>query len=168
MDQTATTPVLEARRPSRLSTLACLAAITCFASPPSLDAQGVCSVPSTHATVQSAVDDPVCSSVSLASGIQAESVLVDRSLVLFGPGASQTTILGKLVIAGAATVATLADLTVESGCSRSLDVVAGAEVVTDGVEVLNSPSAPCPLLSTEIFRAGFETGDTSEWSASTP
>ncbi|HEY2138589.1 MAG TPA: hypothetical protein VGH00_00810, partial [Chthoniobacterales bacterium] len=50
----------------------------------------ICSVPSsTYPTIQSAVDDPICSTINVAPGVYPENVSINRSLTLNGAQAGQ-------------------------------------------------------------------------------
>ena len=126
-----------------------------------------CTVPGTHATIQAAVDDPVCTTIMLSAQIYPESVNIPRSLTLAGPGAGGAVVQGLLRVVGAGTQVTLQDLRVENGCVRNaLKAVAGAEVTGTNLEVEHSAGLPCPVST--VFQDGFELGDTSAWSRTVP
>lgn len=49
-----------------------------------------CSVPADHPTIQSAVDDPNCTTIDVASGVYNENVTINRSVTLNGAQVGQT------------------------------------------------------------------------------
>lgn len=123
-----------------------------------------CSVPGSHADLQEAIDDPVCSTIELQAQTYGESVLVARSLTLAGPSGNPATLQGLLRVTGAGTVVQLADLRIESGCAgTTLRVRGGAQVESTRVAARSSSTLPCPPFP--IFNDGFESGDTSAWSS---
>ena len=73
-------------------------------------AMAVCSVPGTHATIQGAVNDVTCSTISVAPGAYAESVTISRNLTLNGAeagnpfagrvfgSAGESTVTGRMTI----------------------------------------------------------------------
>ncbi len=42
---------------------------------------GVCTVPGSHATIQEAIDDPLCTTINLAVQTYAESISIPRSFM---------------------------------------------------------------------------------------
>ena len=131
----------------------------------------VCSVPSApYPTIQSAVDDATCAEVVLAPGIFAESVTVSRNLRLSGASNGTTVIEGQLTVQGGSTEVDLEDLTIDSSVAgvagvhgEALRVEGGAEVI--GADIIARNAVFDPLA---VFSDGFESGDTSEWSATIP
>jgi len=134
-------------------------------------AADVCQVPSgPYPTIQTAVDAPVCTEVVISAGTFAESVVVPRDLVVGGASAATTVIEGQVTVQGASTVVALADLTVDASASgvagtyaEALLVEAGAEISGSNIVVLNAAIDLMP-----IFADGFESGDTTAWSAVSP
>jgi hypothetical protein len=121
--------------------------------------------PGDYATIQEAIDDPVCTDVQLADQTFTESVLITRDLTVGGPGGGATLVQGRVHVAGAGTQVVLHDLQVQSSCIQpTLHVRAGAEVDGDVVEVVASSAAPCPAPPHVMFWDGFESGDTTAWS----
>jgi hypothetical protein len=129
-------------------------------------AAGVCQVPAAHPTIQAAVDDPLCTDIVVAAGSYSESIQVERPLILRGAGAS-TVLGGFLRAVGAGTAVSLIDLTVQNGCPlRSLSAADGGTLSGLAVTVTASSALPCP--EGPLFADGFESGDTSAWSATVP
>ncbi len=82
------------------------------------------------------------------------------------PGA---VIQGLVLIAGENTDVTLQHLGVENGCvPNALRTTGGAELAGDHLEVVRSATLPCPVTADTIFIDGFESGDTTLWSSTTP
>ena len=131
----------------------------------------VCTVPSgPYPTIQSAVDDPVSTEVSLAAHTFVEPVVIARDLIVGGASTSTTLIEGRVVVEGATTQVELHELTVDAsapsvaGCYPvALLTRGGAEVAAIAVVVVNGDGDACA-----IFRDGFESGDTTAWSMTTP
>jgi len=135
---------------------------------PPVDAQ-TCTVPGTHATIQEAADDPACVTISLAAQTYPESIVLRRSLTLAGPGTGGAVIQGLVLIAGATTEVTLNDLRVENGCRPdALRTSGGAKLTGTNLQVERSETLPCPATADTIFTDGFESGNTTAWSATTP
>ncbi len=123
-----------------------------------------CPFPGTHLTLQDAVDDAVCTSITLASGSFDGSATIDRSLVIRGPGAATGTLRGRLtVVAGTVEVI---DLTIDGTGSQLGDCAATALSARNGGRVLGrnlvvvNATTNCGL-----FSDGFESGDTARWTA---
>ena len=143
-------------------------ALVVVASAPPLCAQ-TCTVPGSHATIQEATDDPACATVTLSAQTYPESIVIRRSMTLAGPGSGGAVVQGLLLIAGATTEATLQDLTVENGCvPDALRTSGGAKLAGNNLQVERSAALPCPLTADAIFVDGFETGNTSAWSNTSP
>src|ERR1700686_147535 len=63
----------------------------------------ICNVPADYSTIQAAVSDPGCTTVNVASGVYAESVTINHSLILNGAQAgadARTARGGQSVING--------------------------------------------------------------------
>ncbi len=94
-----------------------------MAAPPA-QATIACIVPSAaYATIQSAVDDPGCSIISISAGTYAENIVVNRSLTMNRAGAGALIIDGSgtgrvFIISGGANV-TLQDMTIQNGSALS-------------------------------------------------
>jgi hypothetical protein len=128
---------------------------------------GICFVPGTHPTLQAAIDDAACSEIQLAAQVYEESVLIERSLALAGPGGGGAIVEGRLRARGAGVVVTVTDVAVENGCQpEAMNAGTGAEIDGLNFEVASSSSAPCPLML--IFADGFESGDTAAWDSTIP
>ncbi len=130
-------------------------------------AADTCNVPDgTYPTIQSAVDDPVCTDIQLAAQTYPESVVVPRSLTIQGVGSSS--VVGGFMRAHGAGVIVIANaLRVEASCARgSLQSWTGGELVAVDVEAVSSINFDCP--GSPIFTDGFESGDTSAWSSTVP
>ena len=130
-----------------------------------------CPVPSgSHPTIQSAVDDVGCSEIELGSQVYTENVEIGRTLSVSGVSAVATTIVGRVLITGATSVVSLADLTVDgsdpavAGCfPEAVDVEGGAQMSGSNIVVINGDGDACLL-----FGDGFEDGTTGAWSGTTP
>lgn len=131
----------------------------------------VCQVPSgPYPTIQSAVDAPACTEIELAAQTFHESVVIARGLELRGASSPTTVIEGQVTVQGGSTQVALQDLTVDGSApgvggtsSEALLVEGGAEVNGLRIVVLNAAE---DLLA--VFADGFESGDTSAWSAVVP
>jgi hypothetical protein len=148
-------------------------AVTVFAlvvaAPASPLCAQTCTVPGSHATIQEAADDPACATVTLAAQTYPESIVLRRSLTLAGPGAGGAVVQGLVLIAGATTQVALNDLRVENGCvPDALRTSGGARLTGNNLQVERSEGLPCPATADTIFTDGFESEDTTAWSATTP
>ena len=125
----------------------------------------VCSVPSgSYPTIQSAVDDGDCTEIVLAAQVFYESPVIGRDLILRGVSSTTTIIEGQVEVQGGscevrqlkvdASSATLA-----GHYNEALWVHSGAEVSGSDLVVINA---------SVLFADGFESGDTSAWSAAVP
>ena len=141
----------------------------CAVAPPSWAA--VCQVPSgAHPTIQSAVDDAGCTEIELAEHTFVESVTIPRDIIIRGASTQSTVIAGQVVAEGVNTEVVLQDVTVDASTQgvggmfpTGLHASAGAEVSPSNVVVRNS------LMDLwTLFVDGFESGDTSAWSATQP
>ena len=120
----------------------------------------VCAVPSaSHPTVQAAISDLGCSEIVLAAQTFVESPVIGRSLTLRGSGSDQSFIQGRLEVSAGTVSLEGLHLAAAGG---ALSVHSGAEV--SGFDLVALEGDLVALL----FADGFETGDLSRWSASTP
>ncbi len=147
--------------------VALLVPIVAALAPP-LAAQ-TCTVPGSHTTIQEAADDPACATITLSATIYPESIVIRRSLTLAGPAAGGAVVQGLVLMTGSGTLVTLQDLRVENGCvPDALRAVGGAMVAGEILEVERSAALPCPATADTIFADGFESGDPSAWSSTSP
>ena len=127
----------------------------------------VCTVPGSHSTVQSAVDDSTCTTINLASQYYHESVYVERSLTVAGPVDGTAIIEGFVRLAGSETLVQLVNLEVKNGCQPvALIAVGGAQVDGTNLRTVSSEMLPCPV--TIIFSDNFESGNLTAWSSTSP
>ena len=137
-------------------------------SAPSSLAQ-ICTVPGSHLTIQQAVNDPACATVTLAAQPYPESIEIRRSLSLGGPAAGGAVIEGLVLLSGDGVVVDLEHLEVANGCTPvAMGATGGATVNATNVSVQRAAGLPCPDLASSIFSDGFETGGTGAWSSATP
>ena len=157
-----------ARRLSTFRFAAAVLIVVAAAVTQPLQAQ-TCTVPGTHATIQEAADDPACATITLAAQTYPESVVIRRSLTIAGPGTGGAIVQGLVLVAGATTEATLNDLRVENGCRPdALRASGGARLAGNNLQVERSGALPCPATADTIFTDGFESGNTTAWSSTTP
>lgn len=71
-----------------------------------------CTVPGTHLTIQSAVDDAACSLISLMTTDYVEVVTISRSLTMIGLPSS---LVGTLAIVGTGTLVEIEGLDIDQG-----------------------------------------------------
>jgi hypothetical protein len=96
-----------------------------------------CSVPSiTYPTIQSAVDDPTCSTINVAPGVYTENVSINRSLTLNGAQAGQT-VAARISGGPAESILQGADPT----GSSPVILINAANVIVDGFTIRNSVTA---------------------------
>lgn len=134
----------------------------------SLHAQ-TCTVPGSHATIQEAAGDPACATITLSAQVYPESIVIRRSLTLAGPGSGGAVVQGLVLMTGSGTQVTLQDLNVENGCAPdALRTSGGAQLTGENLDVERSAALPCPLTADAIFVDGFESGNTSVWSNTSP
>jgi len=154
---------------NRASMWIVLLAVILICPPPTV--ADVCQVPSgTYPTIQAAIDAPACTEIVLAAGTFTESVVVARDLTVGGVSAATTVIEGQVTVQGSATVVVLEDLTVDGSASgvagtftEALLVEDSAELSGSNIVVLNAAIDQQP-----VFADGFESGDTTAWSAVSP
>ena len=146
---------------SRLLITSLILILATLATP--LQAQ-ICTVPGTHTTIQEAIDDPACITITLLAQTYAESIRIPRSLTLAGPASGGAIIQGLVLMVGSGTEVGLQNLRVENGCiPNALRTTSGATMNGTDLEVERSAALPCPATADSIFADGFETGDTSAW-----
>ena len=126
-----------------------------------------CLVPASHSTIQDAIDDSACDTISIAAGTQSESILVHRSVTISGPPEGGAVIEGSVRGYGSGTVVQLTNLLLQSGCSETLVVEGNVQVGAANLQVVQSPALPCPP-GPFLFFDGFESGGTSDWSRTVP
>jgi hypothetical protein len=96
-----------------------------------------CSVPSlTYPTVQSAVDDPICTTINVGPGVYPENITINRSLTLNGAQAGQPVALRT---AGGAAESTLEGANPIG--SVPVIVINAANVIVDGFTIRNAVTA---------------------------
>jgi hypothetical protein len=96
-----------------------------------------CAVPSlAYPTIQSAIDDPVCTTINVAPGIYNENVTINRSLTLNGAQAGQTV---SLRTSGGATESTLRGAALTG--SVPVILINAPNVTVDGFTIRNSVTA---------------------------
>ncbi len=123
-----------------------------------------CTVPGSHATIQEAIDDKTCVTITLSAQVYAESIVIPRSLTLAGPAAGGAIVQGLVMMAGSGTEVGLQDLRVENGCvPNALRTISGATMTATNLEVERSAALPCPETADFIFADGFESGGTTAW-----
>jgi hypothetical protein len=143
-------------------------ALVVVASAPPLCAQ-TCTVPGSHATIQEAIDDPACATITLSAQVYPESIVIRRSLTLAGPGSGGAVVRGLVLMTGPTTQVTLQDLRVENGCvPDAIRSSGGAKLTGNNLQVERMDGLPCPLTADTIFVNGFESGNTTAWSNTTP
>ncbi len=130
---------------------------------PTLHAQD-CAVPGSHTTIQEAIDDEACITITLSAQTYAESIRIPRSLTLAGPATGSAVVQGLVLMVGSGTEVGLQDLRVKNGClPNALKTTSGATMNGTNLEVERSAALPCPEIPDAIFADSFETGDTSAW-----
>lgn len=139
-------------------------------------AADLCTVPTSHATIQQALDQPLCTTILLAAGTYAESITIDRSVSLRGAASPPSILAGRVMVTGTGTVAALADLRVDTstpglaGCFPEAVVVGeGARLLGEHLDVrqADGPGGDCDP-GGPLFSDGFESGTTEFWSATFP
>ena len=145
---------------SRIRTLRILMAAVMACSVVQPAGAATCTVPSTpHPTIQAAIDDLGCSEILVAGGTFAEAPVIGRALQLQGSGGDQTFIEGRVVVT--AGVVQLTGLRIAAP-GEALTAHSGAEVVGFDLVVLSG------LDVSDVFADGFESGNSSAWSSTTP
>lgn len=115
-----------------------------------------CTVPGVYASIQAAVDDLSCPTVTVAAGAFTESVQVSRDLTLQGAGSASTTIDGSVSIS-AGTSVHLQGLLI-AGCGQTALVSEhGGSVTTFDVIATRQAAGSCAN-GDPIFADGFESG----------
>jgi hypothetical protein len=96
-----------------------------------------CAVPSlAYPTIQSAVDDPTCTTINVAPGLYTENVSINRSLTLNGAQAGQTV---AMRISGGAAESTLQGA--DPIGSTPVILINASNVTVDGFTIKNSVTA---------------------------
>lgn len=129
-----------------------------------------CDVPSVgYPTVQRAVDSPICTTINLSDQGYPESILIWRSLTIAGP-TELAAIEGLVEVRGIGTFVEMNNLSIENGCTPSAFLTSeGSQVNTERLDVVWTDGGPCPPVAlSPIFSDGFESGNTSAWSETTP
>ncbi len=151
------------RASSVLILLVGVTAVLFFHGPPGHAAP--CSVPSTpYPTIQDAVDDPGCDPVLLGSRTYSESVAVARSVTVQGVTSIDTVIRGQVtVLSGTVALNGLSIDTSGIGLAGRFNLALLSENTArvSGTDLVVVHKAM-------LFGNGFETSDTSAWSATVP
>ncbi len=126
---------------------------------------GTCTVPGSHASLSEAVVDPVCAVIQAGAQAFDESISIRRDLTLAGPMGGGAELRGRLQLASGASVQ-ISDFEVTNDCEVVVDVRQAAELDAVGLLATRDPAPGCPPIP--IFSDGFETGDTGEWSTTSP
>ena len=66
-----------------------------------------CDVPASYPTIQAAVDDFTCTEIYVGAGLFYGDVTIPRTLLIEGLGCTSTIVLGKVMVEGSGTTATL-------------------------------------------------------------
>lgn len=134
--------------------------------------QATCVVPTQQPTIQSAVNQGTCTTILVNAGVFRETVTIHRSLTLTGAGVDLTTITGRVEVSGAGVVVLISDLAVDTtgplsaGCfDHAIQILDGAEALVIRSRGINIAPGSRSCLFYPIFVDGFETGNTSRWSA---
>ncbi len=129
---------------------------------PSAVLADTCDVPASYPTIQAAVDDFTCTEIFVASGLFYGDVTIPRTLMIQGVSSTSTTVLGKVMVEGSGTSATLNGIRIEvspEGLPHNGLVVDGfAETLPDDLVVGSSM----------LFLDGFNQGNAAAWAATVP
>ena len=140
----------------------CIAFLVVICLVPSMAVADTCDVPSGYPTIQAAVDDFTCTEIFITAGRFYGDVTIGRTLAITGTGSQSTTVLGKVMVEGLGTSATLNGLRIEvspEGLPHNGLVVDGfAETLPDDLVVGSSM----------LFSNGFESGTTAAWASTAP
>ena len=150
-----------------------LAAALPLALAPAPLAAAVCNVPTgSFPTIAAALANPACDPIQVAAGSFPESPAIARDVTITGAGSGSTTIAGWVSVTGAATDAVLDALRIDATAASAtlchasgLDVRGGAKA--SGVDLV-VVGRPTPTSACAFFADGFESGDTTAWSARRP
>ncbi len=146
----------------RNSRLARLSMVALAATAPAAHAAEICSVPGSHATIQSAVLDGSCTTVQLSAGTYTEAITVGRGLTLAGPAEDTTIIAGSLRIESEGGPVVLRNFDMKTACvGEAMAVLGASQVSATNVHLEKDPTLVC----SEIFADGFDAGTTSAWSS---
>ena len=132
-----------------------------------------CAVPSTsYPTLAAALAEATCDPIQIAAGTYVTDLAIARDVTLAGAGSSTTTIAGWVTVTGATTDAALNALRIDATAASAtlchasgLDVRGGAKA--SGVDLV-VVGRPTPTSACAFFADGFESGDTTAWSARRP
>ncbi len=129
-----------------------------------------CAVPSQRPTIQSAVDDPICTTIQVSAGTYHEILAVTRSIIIIGTG--PPVLRGNIGVRGSGVVATVdnfqiqpySDVIQRPLCS-GIAVIQNATVYPDRINIVQvAGSGACLNARGDlIFADGFETGNTARW-----
>lgn len=124
---------------------------------PSVVVADTCDVPSIYPTIQAAVDNFPCTEIFVAAGRFYGDLTIPRSLLIEGVSSTATTVLGKVLVAGADTTVTLKGVKIEV----SPEGLPHNGLVSDGF----AETLPDDLVvgSSLLFADGFTSGETSAW-----
>jgi hypothetical protein len=127
-----------------------------------------CAVPSQRPTIQSAIDDPICTTIQVSAGTYHEILAVTRSIIIIGTG--PPILRGNIGVRGSGVVATVdnfqiqpySDVIQRPLCS-GIAVIQNATVYPDRVNIVGvAGSGVClDARGDLIFADGFETGNTA-------
>lgn len=129
---------------------------------PSIAVADTCDVPASYPTIQAAVDDFTCTEIFVAAGRFYGDLTIGRTLMIQGVSSTSTTVLGKVMVEGLGTSATLNGLRIEV----SPEGLPHYGLVIDGF----AESLPDDLVigSSMFFSDGFNQGNTAAWAATVP
>lgn len=128
---------------------------------------GTCTVPGTHPTIQEAIDNDTCTTISLPQSYYAESIEIDRDLNIEGNPSGVSLLGGRMSIVGDASVDT-ENFEILSSCTGALVTIEGtASFQSEDFAAAQGGVHGCPELGL-LFADGFESGNTSAWSSTTP
>lgn len=78
-----------------------------------------CTVPGTHASIQTAVNDGTCTVIDVAAGTFSENITIDRSVTINGSGAGTTVVdgaqRGRVIAIGPTATVTLSGMAIQNG-----------------------------------------------------
>jgi hypothetical protein len=146
----------------RFALLSGLMLLVALAGPSPAGAQS-CSVPSgSYPTIQAAIDDPSCHQVLLAAQTFSESVSISRDVTVDGDSSSTTVIEGQVTVSDGTVV--LQDMRIDTSTPELAGLFSEGLLVEGGARVNGLDLAV--VSGSLLFGDGFETGDTTRWSAS--
>jgi nitrous oxidase accessory protein NosD len=117
----------------------------------------ICTVPASHASIQSAIDDSNCSEIQMSPGQYDGSLNIARSLALIGSGSNSAVVRGVVSVSGNATQVTAQGFRISGGCLGSW-LIASSGATLSGLDLVSELLAPTQCPGGEmIFEDGFET-----------